>query len=221
MALTDLATVKTILGVSGTTEDARLTRLIMNAEARVKAWCKRTFESTSYTEFYSGNDTDLLRLRQRPVTAVASVYEDTGGHYGQASGFGAATLLEVGTHYVIEYEGQQSANGASGLLVRVGTVWPRHRRVRYAFRLSPESGPAHGNIKVTYTAGWFQGTVPGDVVQAVAMTVGDWRNSSAFGRPLARESLGDWGYEFVDAGHAYGLPAEARALLAPYREVIL
>ena len=53
------------------------TEIITNLHTEVEKWistfCNRTFESTSYTERYDGDDSDTLFLKQYPVTDVSRV----------------------------------------------------------------------------------------------------------------------------------------------------
>jgi len=71
--LTDLASVKTWLGITGTGADAQLTALITSVSGAIRLYCNRNFGSASYTETYDGSGSQRQWLNQRPVTAVSSV----------------------------------------------------------------------------------------------------------------------------------------------------
>lgn len=73
MPLTTVAKVKEYLGLTGTTEDALLGGLVDWATDFVHSYCGRYFPQASYDEYYDGDGTDGLLLRQYPVVSVASV----------------------------------------------------------------------------------------------------------------------------------------------------
>ena len=79
MAAGDLSTltnVKQWLGVTTTTDDTLLQRLLTAASGYIQSWLNRTFASAGYTDTFDGNGKDRLMLRNYPVTAVASVTID-------------------------------------------------------------------------------------------------------------------------------------------------
>ena len=71
------------------------------------------------------------------------------------------------------------------------------------------------NIEIVYTAGYA--TVPEDVQEACALTVAALLASNSTDPTLQSERLGD--YSFTRRQAAEAIPAEAKALLARYREV--
>lgn len=75
--LTSLANVKAWIGVTTTTDDALLTRLVSAVSTAVQNRLNRTIASTGYTETRNGNGRVALQLTNYPVTAVASVTVDT------------------------------------------------------------------------------------------------------------------------------------------------
>lgn len=227
MAIITTATVKTLLGISSTSEDSKLDLLVGYADAAIKRYLGRDIESTSYpgaasnghgdSGIYCGTGTRFIVLRQRPVTAVASVYLDNVAYYGQATGaFASATLLTEGTDYAWVKDGYISSASVSfcGAIERIAGVWPRPAWYRPGYLIS-DPQTAQGNIKVTYTAGWA--TVPGDIAQAAAWLVSYWRQSQKRGGTVTSENLGGYSYSLAAAGEA-GWPAEVRKLLSPYRE---
>lgn len=231
MALTTTATVKTLLGITGTAEDSKLDLLVNYADAAIKRYLGRDIESTSYPGaatngrgdggYYSGNGSRWLVLRQRPVTTLTSIYLDATGRWGQNpdGSFASATLLVAGTDYALDYDGYLGSAAAShsGLVQRIGGVWPQSHWYA-AGRLLADPQPAQGNIKVAYTAGFS--SVPADIAQAAALLVAFWRNIEPRGQALQSESLGAYSYSLASAGEGgAGLPKDVRRLLAPYREI--
>lgn len=71
--LTTLANVKQYLGLTATSDDALLSRLITAASSWVRTYCNRDFTSQSYTDTLDGTGNAWQVMKQYPVTAVASV----------------------------------------------------------------------------------------------------------------------------------------------------
>ena len=78
--LTTLANVKQYLGVTVTTDDALLTRLITSASAWIQSYLNRTFALGSFTDVVDGNGSQRLILGNYPIQSLVSVYcrEDGG-----------------------------------------------------------------------------------------------------------------------------------------------
>lgn len=74
--LTTLANVKGWLGVTATTDDALLTRLISAASDYVQTWLNRTIAVQPYTETRDGTGGYVLPLSNYPVSAVSSLTID-------------------------------------------------------------------------------------------------------------------------------------------------
>lgn len=230
MALTTAGNVKLILGITGTAQDAKLTLLVEAADKAIKNYCKRDLESQSYTEYYTGTGTAQLPLTQYPVTAVASVYLDAGGHFGQGSGaFAAATQLTNGTDYVLEWTDAGKSN--TGILVRLGgwgfVGWPSMGNWQTVDLMTAQRNRGSvwpripGCLKVTYTAGFVD--VPDDLRMA-AENLSCWlfRASPLGGDTITSESLGSYSYSIAAQALA-GLPGlgSTRQLLATYRRPVL
>jgi hypothetical protein len=73
--LTTLANVKAWLSppLTTTTDDALLTRLVTAASQFIQSWLNRAIASQAYTETRNGYGATRLFLRNRPVTAIASL----------------------------------------------------------------------------------------------------------------------------------------------------
>jgi hypothetical protein len=71
--LTDLATVKSWLGITGGTSDGLIATLISAVSAFIPNYLGRQILAARYVETYRGNGQHQLLLRNFPVTAVASV----------------------------------------------------------------------------------------------------------------------------------------------------
>jgi hypothetical protein len=74
--LTTLANAKQWLGVSGTADDALLTRLITAVSGWIVGYLNRPILTATYTNTSNGNGGDTLLLPNTPITAVSSVSID-------------------------------------------------------------------------------------------------------------------------------------------------
>jgi hypothetical protein len=190
----------------------------------VKSYCKRDFEPATYTEYLQGNGRKELVLRHRPVTAVTSVHLDWDGNADQnpEGSFEAASLLTAGKDYFLNLDGSWGGDPVSfsGLLVRVRNVWPEVQRQWYWTKLSPETGPAPGSIRVIYTAGYDP--APEDLQYAVVFLVQAMRKDLPVGGNLESEKIGDYSYKL-----RFPFPGElpelgtVRQILSTYRETSL
>lgn len=222
MAIADLAYVKSVLEIAGTKEDVRLQHLIDAADAAVKRFAKLDFEQATRTEFYSGDGTRFLVLRQRPVQAILNLWLDDSGNFGAGSGFGTEKLLQAGVDYELRLDGDEASACESGIVLRIGTVWPNLNRISVVGKLTADIGPAFGNIKVEYTAGW--NPVPADVKIGVATYVGYLRRMVPFGGNVTEETLGRWSYKLQTPTvmqNGVVLPADVASLLRPYMDVVI
>jgi len=221
MALTTLAQIKSFLNVptTVTSQDAWLSALLLAADASIKQYCGRNFEQATYTEFYSGNGTKFLTLRQRPVTSITNIWLDHYGHYGFGDNpFTSATLLTQGKDYALDLD-ESGTQSRSGLVGRINTVWSDVPRQYYTGRVTAESGPSFGNIKVIYTAGYA--TIPQDVQYACCFVVAYMRRTIEKGAHIHGEKLDRYSYELVPPKFEQTQTPElatARQLLTRYKE---
>src|SRR5690242_13553606 len=75
-ALTTVDNVKKWLGISGTTDDGMLSRLVTAVSTAIESFLSRSLAQATYTETRDGNGRRALMLGNYPVTAVASVTVD-------------------------------------------------------------------------------------------------------------------------------------------------
>jgi len=77
--LTTTQKVKDYLGIVSATTDTTITELVKNYSNQVEAFCSRSFESTTYTEYFDTQDGDSkIFLRNYPTTTVSSIQYRTG-----------------------------------------------------------------------------------------------------------------------------------------------
>ncbi len=227
MALTTLAIVKTALGIpaSNSSQDALITQLITEAQTIIANYCKRTFELTSYTEYYSGRGRRDVILKNRPVPTVTSLWLDQTGYYGQgtSSPFAASTLLTPGDDYVLVYDDNVPQSNC-GLLRRLpgsaAAFWPDYYGEAaggtgvLAARKQAAWPIGEGTIKVAYTAGYT--TIPADLESACNQLVAFLRRTGPAGAALVSETLGSYTYT-VDTTVPKDI-GTIKQILARYRE---
>lgn len=217
MAITTISAVKTHLGITTTDEDTALTQWLTQVEAAIKAHVGGPIESEAVTEYYSGNGTNRLCLRNVPVQSITSVYLDDGAYFGTSSSpFAAATQLVAGTDYALEVN--QPTGGAiastTGVLYRLNGLWPRlYGRQGGLLNAIPTNGL--GNIKVTYVCGWA--TVPADIVLAVHQMMATIRQSAENGQPVQSESLDYWSATYLDPSKMAAALTSVQSLLKRYK----
>jgi hypothetical protein len=232
MALIDVVTAKTFLGVTGTTEDDLIALLCTQADSAIKRWCKWDIEQTTYpaagaagrgdSGYYDGDGTRYLRLRETPVTSITSLNVDPSGRSGfnPDGAFASDTLWTAGSDYQLVLDGclpgTTTKCSYSGLVERINGVWPARYRFQ-AGRISPTLAELVGCIKVAYVAGYP--AVPDDVQTAACLYVAQLRRIRKKGQNMQSEGLGAYSYSL--AAPSPGAFGEIQALLAPYRRVVL
>lgn len=226
MALASITDVQKVPMLNGQPTEY-LNMVLTMAIAAVKAYCKRDLDAATYTEYYSGAGQADLVLRQSPVTAITSVNLDPAGNFGiPALAFPSTTLLTAGTQYaLVRDEGTKSRRG---LLRRISGgdggffgYFPESYQVgKLAARRLPSWPRGDGNIKVVYTAGYADGSVPADLTAAVVMLTAWFARNMPTGGPLTSESLGAYSYS-VGSGQIGSAPelGTLKSLLSRYREV--
>jgi len=222
--LTTLCAAKTYLQIpdADTGRDAVIRQLIPQVSAAIEKYCGRSFGVFEYTDYYYGDGTPTLVLNNRPVVPGSlTVWQDDTGFWGQGEdAFGDVDLLVEGEDYALEID--DNGLGGSGVLRRIGAVWPEDKW-RMWLNQSPELSynrrVRQGNLKVRYTAG----VVPAEVQLAANMTLSSVLQMNQTGGPLASESYEDYARSFADVvandGYVGVIPPQARSLLAGHREL--
>lgn len=221
--LTTLCKQKTFLQIAedDTSRDKTLRQLITQVSGLIEEWCGRSFGPAEYTEFYSGDNTPILILNQRPVTAIVSIYEDEYGYWGQGPDpFNAETLLTEGEGYALEVD-QPDGSSRCGMVMRLNGSWCRPSRVE-AGNLSQWAPYGTGNIKVVYTAGYQR--VPAGVELATQEAVAAILRSAKYGGAMvASENTPGYSYTLatntMSAEDNVSLPPAVISKLARYRNI--
>lgn len=232
MALTTIEYVLRGLNVWGrvdTVQQERYDQLRQGAEAAIKNYVKWPIEQATVTQFYDGPGQQDLALRYPWVSAVANVWLDPRGAYGQFSGgFPTETLLTAGTQYALKLDWTEGAVAFSkeGNLVCLATpnvFWfpsdfffgalSQRRGLSYALPAAWPKGP--GILKVELTYGFA--TIPLDIQTAVVESVAIFNNTNQYGGVITSESLARYSYS-LSTDHLFG---SVRQILSRWRDLAL
>lgn len=144
-ALTSLANLKESAGITASTDDNLLIRLINAASARIERYCSRRFYFGGLTEGVAGFGATRLRLSLRPVlTTPSTVSIDAGATFLASSEFG---LDDKEAGFVMRFAG----TGYDGPI-----NWPWTAKVRPDITQDIEPGTERDDlIQVTYVGGYL------------------------------------------------------------------
>jgi len=206
--LISLANYKAYAGITGTAQDAQLTALIAQASALIRRLCGRDlangFELTSRTEDISGSGLNTLRVREWPITTIASIsYVDANG---------TATEIDSTAYRIVP-----NGYGLIGLLEAVNARYATRFDYSYSvtnFGWVPNWRKSIGNVRVVYTGGFSP--IPLDLQSACMQAVGAMQASAGTRGSFQSESLGAYSYTrgTIEKG---GVMATIAALIAPWR----
>ncbi len=133
------ADLKTMLGITSSAQDTLLGLVKDSAEQYAKIHTGRDLLVTTYTDYYDGNGARSLRLRQRPIVSVTSIYADPARLFESGSLIPASDLI------------------ADSRSLELGWI----ELFQYVFTRGAKS------IKVVYVAGYA--TIPSDLSMAVKL----------------------------------------------------
>lgn len=192
VALITLAEAKQYLGESGTESDAQLAALINEVSSWIApGYLGRELVSKQRTEYYHGDGSGTLLLRNVPIISIASVYLDANRAWT------SDTQVDLAADAVID-------KGAG--LIR---LWNTRASWYWGFQ----------NVKVTYTAGYTVGpggTLPPAIKLAVKRTVKRQWTQGMTGNllDLSAQNIGDKSNSFRDAD----LSSDVKSMLDPFRD---
>jgi uncharacterized phiE125 gp8 family phage protein len=143
IALITLADAKAFLKVTASTDDTIIADLVNEVSSWVANFIGRPLILATYIEYYDGQGTPELILRRFPVVSITNLNRD------DARLWASATDIDVTNNALVDL--------ASGII----RLW--HNETAF-YR-------GHGNIRVTYTAGWTLAQVPYAIQLAVRKLV--------------------------------------------------
>lgn len=200
MLYTDLNEVKALLEIdpANKAEDKKLGFLIAMASSWIEEYVGRDLELRSRTEYLHGTGTQKLQLKYRPVYLTPRVWVDDGGYYGSASGAftDAESELTYGTDFAIRLDEENTGTSRSGLLIRINDYWPRFLANQRGL-LSPFVTEGLGNIKVSYSGGYTQDTLPANIRFAANILVARMRFLFPVGMEVTAESYEDRSINYI------------------------
>lgn len=161
-AWTSRADVKAWLGITDTSKDDLIDRLVNAAYKLLESYIHHPLLAADYTEYYDGDNTNSLVLRNYPIISITSIHDDTGRDF-------ASDSLIDSTYYIYE----NNSNDRMGEV----RLW---QGVDYFAK-------GVQNVKIVYRAGYA--TIPADAAQACIMLV-DWLMNRAGTMGKTAESLG-------------------------------
>lgn len=182
--------------------------------AGTRGWINRVYQN----QYYSGDGTKYLPLRQRPVLSVQSLYYDANGYFGAPPSpetpFDASKLMVQGTDYVLYVDDDRYNFSERGHVARINSYWMRpNERVRGVLVSVP--GDALGNIKVDYTAGYP--LCPMDLQYAEGQLVTIMKAAAGRGLPVMSESLDYYSYTLQGNADAQKMIGGIYRTLANYK----
>ena len=160
------ADLKAYLQITGSTKDSILASIKASVEAFVKQYTGRPLLVASYTEYYDGDGGSVLRVANRPITAITSIYSDPSRLY-------AASSLIPSTDYATD----DAQDWNAGLITLKDYTFLSGRKA----------------TKITYSAGYS--TIPADLAHAVKLicakeyTVHDKRLSGTISQQVGDMTL--------------------------------
>ena len=225
--LGDLTELKLHLGITGAGEDSLLTQLLHQMDDVFWQFTKRRsaeFLSSEQTEYYSGAGFASIPLRRRPATAVANVWLDGGGRFGQGvDAFPASSLLTSGEDYYVETLEERKDNPS--LLHYAGAAYLSDERDVSLGGLDAQFGAGWpigtGNVKVQYTAGWT--AVPNDIRLAIYTLAGMVKKGAEQQTGILKsERFGRYAYQLMSAGDEGETPGigTVRSIFTSWKEPV-
>ena len=184
---TDLATVKTALGITDTSSDALIQSIVDGVNAQLLNWFHLTdCGPTQYTSSYDlVDEVTGFWLQEYPVISVDSVTVD-------------GVVQDAGTFYL------DNRVGSLGHLRRKAGGSVSSPRV---FPIGPQV------VTVTHTAGWAGGNPPADLQRAATLlAIYDWNTGAKLG--FESERIGQYSYKLGSGAGGSG-SAESGGWPAP------
>jgi hypothetical protein len=191
IALVSLDEAKEYLAIQGSEEDEIVAAIVNGVSGTVSAYLGRELVQKTYTEYYNGNGTPSLILRNYPVVSITSIHEDS--------------LRMWQSDAAVDVAGDVQVNLSTGIL----TNWNN----RYAW------DRGRGNIKVVYVAGYTIGVTMPHVIRMATKRLADLHYREGYTHrklDTASEAIGGATTSYVrDA-----IPKDVAAMLAPYRRSV-
>jgi len=207
VALTTLSEYKTYAGITTTATDTRLTTLVSAADAFVKRYCGRSFESGPYTQVYNGTGDESLQLTEYPVTSITSVT--------QKFTDGTTSVLDSDTYRFESVTGllYRTFTGRGRYVRQDSTSWRNDTEPAQRFGNAYIWSKGYQNYTIVYVGGYA--TIPDDLKLLVWKIVDWWFAGSGEDSSKQSESIGAYSYtKSTDK-----IPPEIRVMLDMWKVV--
>lgn len=185
MALSNVASLKTWLGETATTNDNSYASILTEVEAAIKRRLRNNIERASYTAVLNAPPLEYITLSQTPVLATGLSVYYRGDAKGDTTLFTSDYLLTRGTGYMLDTDPDNPAQSRSGKLLRLYRLWGGYKVGPFNSlegRLEAEPGA----IYATWTAGWSP--IPADLVLAVHLATIALFTRRKYGAAMTSES---------------------------------
>lgn len=215
-ALITTAGYKTYAGITGTTFDSALDLLVVSAGETFRELAGRDqatgFLTATRTEYYDGTGTDVLILKEAPVTAITSV--SLMSDDGQTASAYASTEYRFDT----DLSGRLFRGGATRGRFAGPSEFVSATRIEHqtaSWGTSPCWPEGINNIKVVYTGGYA--TIPTAMAMGLYRMVDHLISNRGPGSNLVSRSLGEYSERKRDgSGGAKTIWDEALDMLSIY-----
>lgn len=191
VALISLNELKAYLRLTSSNENSILSTLLNAASQWVRNYVKRNLVQATYTEYYSGDGSFELQLKNYPIVSVTSINID------QLRQFAASNLVDITNNVIVKKD--------AGIL--------RAFNLLYGFTWG------ESNIKVIYSAGYNVSTnMPYDIRLAVKRIIDHQFRTGYTHRKLDHqsESIGTANITFREND----IPKDAKSILDRYVKLI-
>lgn len=201
-ALVSLADAKTYLNIAGTSDDAKLEKVIDRASDLIEQHCQRPLKEATYTNLrLRGSDSPILRPRARPINIVSAI-----------------TIKVDGTTQTIWK--QESDGDPANFDVIVGSGSPEmpngQRDHFYRAGAWKASSSQPYNVLLSFTGGLA--TIPDDLQEAALLIVQKlWRDQQKQLAEVQAVTMPSGSVTLFDTV----LPRRALWLLGAYRELLV
>ena len=197
IGIVTVAEIKEALELSGTKDDERIAGYINRVTAIIEKYVNRDLTKATYIEEYSGTGSNIIILKNYPVTDLASVEYMNNADYSDVNWI----AFNARDYKLVEKE-----NKVYGLVFLVTGTF------------SLPLVPGVDNYRVTYTAG-HDGNMPEDIKEACISMVSWLFNNHNINPAMKSENLQKYSYSRITAEGGLIKVTGAAAILDFHRDI--
>ncbi len=109
--------VKDFLGITVTTDDDKIMPLCQAAQEEAESYCDRKFDGASRVEYHDGEGISFLQLKNYPIKAITSIYDDLDREFNAEDLIAATDYTFVPEIGVVELIGLVFGNGVRNIKI--------------------------------------------------------------------------------------------------------